>query len=157
MPVIAEPLQMSITEPAAPMIGHLIQHADRPITMKQLDTGQVVIGGGWPARPPDRRGHATVEMRSIIGNIILARRIVPAIGRLRLVRCWAGLNTPGDGKGILGPIGSVPGLFVAVPGDAGYTLGPISARMVADAMLGRTSSEDLRPFAPSRFAEPGIS
>src|SRR5258707_9918477 len=28
---------------------HLVQHADRPITLKQLGNGQAVIGGGWPA------------------------------------------------------------------------------------------------------------
>jgi glycine/D-amino acid oxidase-like deaminating enzyme len=46
---------------------------------------------------------------------------------------------------------SVPGLFVAIPGDAGYTLGPLSARLVADVMLGRAPGEDISLFSPARF------
>ena len=46
---ICDPLHMNITEGTAPFITHLVQHADRPITLKQLGNGQAVIGGGWPA------------------------------------------------------------------------------------------------------------
>ena len=56
-----------------------------------------------------------------------------------------------DGKGVLGPIGRVPGLFAAIPGDAGYTLGPLSARLVAEMMAGRAAGEDMAPFSPDRF------
>ena len=47
LPVDPEPLHMNITEAAPPLILHLVQHAERSITLKQLSTGQVVIGGGW--------------------------------------------------------------------------------------------------------------
>ena len=40
---------MNITEATEPLIHHMVQHADRPITLKQLAAGMVVIGGGWPA------------------------------------------------------------------------------------------------------------
>ena len=42
-----------------------------------------------------------------------------------------------DGKGVLGPVDGVPGLHIAIPGDAGYTLGPLSAQLVADMALAR--------------------
>ena len=60
-------------------------------------------------------------------------------------------NTTADGRGVLGPIAGIPGLFVAVPGDAGYTLGPLSARLVADMALGRKPGEDVSDFLPGRF------
>jgi glycine/D-amino acid oxidase-like deaminating enzyme len=151
IPSEAEPLHMNITEPAPPLIHHLIQHAERPITMKQLATGQVVVGGGWPATLAGERQHPTVTLASMIGNLALAQHIVPAIAPLRVLRSWAGVNTTVDGAGVLGPVGGVPGLFVAIPGDAGYTLGPLSARLVADAMLGRAPDESLAPFSPDRF------
>jgi len=152
VPAVAEPLHMNITEATAPLIGHLVQHADRMITLKQFGTGQIVIGGGWPARQDSPGGHAEVELASLIANASLAQHIVPSIGHLRIIRTWAGLNTSVDGMGVLGAVPAVPGLFVAIPGDAGYTLGPLSARLVADVMLGREPGEDLNPFRPERFA-----
>lgn len=147
----AEPLHVNITEQAEPFIGHLVQHAERPITLKQFASGHVVIGGGWPATISNDRFHPSVELASIIGNATLAQHIVPAVSGLHIIRTWAGLNTPTDGKGILGPVEGYPGLFVALPGDAGYTLGPLSARLVAECMLGRDPGEDIAPFSVSRF------
>jgi glycine/D-amino acid oxidase-like deaminating enzyme len=151
IPAEAEPLHMNITEAAAPFITHLVQHADQPITLKQLGQGQVVIGGGWPAQLADPPGAPRVALASLIGNATLAQHIVPAIRGLRIIRTWAGINTTVDGRGVLGSVPHLPGLFIAVPGDAGYTLGPLSARLVADAVLARTPSEDLAPYSPDRF------
>lgn len=151
LPAEAEPLHVNITEPADPFIGHLVQHADRMITIKQLSSGHVVIGGGWPAELTHAGRYVAVRLASIIGNTSLAQHIVPAIGQLRIIRTWGGINTTTDGVGILGPIDGAPGAFVAIPGDAGYTLGPLSARLVADAMLGQRPAEDLAPFSPNRF------
>jgi glycine/D-amino acid oxidase-like deaminating enzyme len=152
MPAEAEPLHMNITEATAPFISHLVQHAGRRITLKQLSAGQVVIGGGWPA---ERRGPGEIprtKLSSMIGNISLAQHIVPKIGALRVIRTWAGLNTNLDGCGVLGPSDAVPGLFYAIPGSAGYTLGPISARLVADCVLGRKPDEEIESCSPRRFA-----
>ncbi|MFT5345992.1 MAG: glycine/D-amino acid oxidase-like deaminating enzyme, partial [Dinoroseobacter sp.] len=50
IPTVAEPLHMNITEACDQRIETLVQHAERPITLKQFATGQIVIGGGWPAK-----------------------------------------------------------------------------------------------------------
>ena len=152
VPVEAEPLHMNITEPAPPLIRHLVQHADRQITLKQLAAGQVVIGGGWPARLVGRDRLPTVEAASLVANVTLAQHVVPAIGPLRLMRTWAGINTTADGRSVLGEVPGVPGVTFAVPGDAGYTLGPLSARIAADLILGRHPPVDPAPYTPARFA-----
>lgn len=155
IPARAEPLHMNITEATAPMIGHLVQHADRMITLKQFSTGQIVIGGGWPADITGDRNHPTVRLDSLIANVTLACHIAPQIGPLRIIRTWAGVNTSVDGKGVLGPVDAVPGLYFAIPGDAGYTLGPLSAEMVANMVLGRDPGEDMTDYTPMRFAGTG--
>ncbi|MDB5523958.1 MAG: FAD-binding oxidoreductase [Rhizobium sp.] len=152
IPARAEPLHMNITEATAPMIGHLVQHADRMITLKQFSSGQIVIGGGWPADIVGDRDHPTVRLDSLIANATLARHIAPQIAPLRIIRTWAGVNTSVDGKGVLGPVPSVPGLHFAIPGDAGYTLGPFSAQLVANIVLGRDPGEDMTDYTPTRFA-----
>jgi glycine/D-amino acid oxidase-like deaminating enzyme len=137
VPASTEPLHMNITEAAEPIIKHLVQHADRQITLKQLRAGMVVIGGGWPARLDGPQQHPTVELDSMIGSLSLAQHVVPQVGALRVIRTWAGVNSSVNGRPVLGPVAGVPGLYFAIPGDAGYTLGPLTARLVADSMLGR--------------------
>jgi glycine/D-amino acid oxidase-like deaminating enzyme len=56
-----------------------------------------------------------------------------------------------DGRGVLGEMPGIPGLHAAIPGDAGYTLGPLTARLVADLMTGRDPGIHMRPYTPMRF------
>ncbi len=153
IPSRAEPLHMNITEAGAPQIRHLIQHAERSITLKQLGGGQVVIGGGWPARDRGRLEVPGVELASLLGNVALAGRLVPSIGGLRVLRTWAGMNTTVDGASVIGPLPATDRVLMAIPGDAGYTLGPLVAQMVAELALGQTPHHDPAPFSPSRFKD----
>ncbi len=151
IPTLAEPLHMNVTEPTISMIPHLVQHAERSITMKQLTAGNVIIGGGWPAEFSGPNDHPTVKMNSLIGNLLLARSIVPAINNLRLIRTWAGVNSITDGRSVLGPAEDLEQVFFALPGDAGYTLGPLCARLVANCMLNRSSEFSIEDYSPMRF------
>lgn len=151
LPTKAEPLHMNITEAAEPFMHHLLQHAARRITMKQMHTGQLLIGGGWPALPGQQIGAPLVMLDSLLGNLGLAQKIVPGITGLRLIRSWAGINPTIDLLSVLGEVTSLPGLFVAVPGDAGYTLGPYCARLLVDEMAGRAADFPLAIFSPARF------
>jgi glycine/D-amino acid oxidase-like deaminating enzyme len=152
IPVVGEALHMNVTEAVAPMIGHLIQHGDRQLTLKQLGTGQVLIGGGWPATHSGGTGPPDVCFDSLVGNVGLAMRLVPGLAGVRLIRAWGGINSTLDGRSALGEIETVPGLFIAVPGDAGYTLGPLCAALVVDLMLGRAPQADPALYSPMRFS-----
>ncbi len=151
LPTRAEPLHMNITEASAYEVQHLVQHAERSITLKQFRTGQIVIGGGWPATDLGPRTVPAVRADSLLGNVALAARLVPAIGRLRVIRTWAGMNTTADGASIIGRLPGAARVTMAVPGDAGYTLGPLVAGMAAALVLGRTPPADPAPFSPARF------
>ncbi|EIF35379.1 glycine/D-amino acid oxidase, deaminating [Burkholderia sp. Ch1-1] len=153
LPVEPEPLHMNITEAAPPLILHLVQHAERSITLKQLSTGQVVIGGGWPAKLAPGSDYPVVDPASLIGNVSLAQYMVPSLAQLQIIRTWAGLNSKVDGRGVLGEMPGLPGLHAAIPGDAGYTLGPLTARLVADLMTGRDPGVDMQPYSPMRLQE----
>lgn len=151
IPSRAEPLHMNITEPGAPAIHHLVQHAERSITLKQFTSGQIVIGGGWPAtgrgtvRPP------AVTSSSLVGNVALAAKLVPGIGALRIIRTWAGMNTTTDGASVIGRLPGCHRIIMAIPGDAGYTLGPLVGQAAAAIVLGREPSLDVDRFSPARF------
>lgn len=146
-----EPLHMNITEPGAYQIRHLVQHAERPITLKQFKSGQVVIGGGWDARQGEDDGIPTILQQSLLGNVALAAQIAPGIGGLRILRTWAGYNTPVDGKATIGPTPAHPRVHFALPGDAGYTLGPVVGQCAAALALGFEPLTDPAPYAVSRW------
>jgi glycine/D-amino acid oxidase-like deaminating enzyme len=151
LPAQSEPLHMNITDPALPLVQHLVQHAERPITLKQFKAGNVVIGGGWPASQDVPGEPPGVLLDSVLGNLELAGHIVPAISSLRLLRTWAGINPMVDLLSVIGEVPTSAGLHVALPGDAGYTLGPYCARLLVDAMLGKSPDYSLAPFSPMRF------
>lgn len=152
LPSRAEPLHMNITEPAAAGIDHLIQHAERSITLKQLQSGQIVIGGGWPAQSRGNNAVPDVLATSMLGNVALAGRLVPGITGLRVIRTWAGMNTTIDGKTALGRLSGSERVIVAVPGDAGYTLGPLVGRLAAELAGDLPGDVDIAPFSLARFA-----
>ncbi|RVT81511.1 FAD-binding oxidoreductase [Rhodobacteraceae bacterium CCMM004] len=152
MPTPPEPLHMNITEAGDYRIRHLVQHAERSITLKQFRSGQVVIGGGWPAEG-GADGTPAVLSRSMAANVALAGRIAPGIAGLRVIRTWAGLNTPVDGKATIGPVAPGAALHVALPGDAGYTLGPIVGRAAAAVALGLEPPVDPAPYSPERWRQ----
>ncbi len=151
VPARFEALHMNVTEPCRPRIRHLIQHASTPITFKQFSAGQIVVGGGWPADWTPGDGVPQILERSLVGNLALAGRIVPAIRSLRILRSWAGLHTVSDGGTVLGALPGHDRVMVAVPGDAGYTLGPLLGRAAADLLLGRDPPFDIEPCSPERF------
>ncbi|SOH94883.1 Glycine/D-amino acid oxidase [Monaibacterium marinum] len=147
-----EPLHMNITEAGAYEIQHLVQHAERPITLKQFRSGQVVIGGGWQANlARDDSAAPAIKPDSLLGNVALAARIAPGIGGLRVLRTWAGYNTPVDGKTTVGAVRDGGRVFVGLPGDAGYTLGPVVGRMAANAVLSLPQAVDPEPYSPARW------
>ena len=145
------PLQMLLTEPAPAGLGPVVGAFDRRLSLKQLADGAFLIGGGWPATLAGADEHPTVELDSLIGSLSLAQHVIPRIGALRLIRTWAGVNTSVDGRPVVGPVRGLPGLFFAIPGDAGYTLGPLTARLVADTMLGRMPEAPIGGYTADRF------
>lgn len=152
IPSVAEPLHMNITEACSTRIEHLVQHAERSITLKQFNSGQIVIGGGWAAQHRGALCVPAVDPLSLLGNVTLAAQLVPTIGHVRIIRTWAGMNTTMDGASVIGPLAACDRVVMAVPGDAGYTLGPLVAKLAASCVLGQPDYSVIDRYTPARFA-----
>ncbi len=151
VPVHGAPLQMIVTEPAAPTLKRLVAHADRHLTLKQSNNGAFIIGGGWTAALDPVHGHPRPLLSSLAGNLWVAQRVVPRLDRLHVVRSWAAMNIDIDGAPILGEDPRVPGLFHAVTSN-GYTLGPLVGRITADLVMHGATDRDIRAFSVARFS-----
>ncbi|MCX8995959.1 FAD-dependent oxidoreductase [Rhizobiaceae bacterium BDR2-2] len=150
VPVFGAPLQMVVTEAAAPAISHLVAHADRHLTLKQAANGNFLIGGGWTAGLDPVHSHPRPLFSSIEGNLWVAQHVVPGLRKLHVIRSWAAMNINIDGAPILGEHPAMPGFFNAVTSN-GYTLGPIVGRITACLVAGRDPGRDLSAFSISRF------
>jgi glycine/D-amino acid oxidase-like deaminating enzyme len=146
--VDAHPIQVSVTEPVAPLMPHLVYSAGEKLTLKQTPAGTILIGGGWPARL-DARGRPVADPVTLRQNLAVALDVVPALAPIRVVRSWAAIvNGTADWLPILGESPGTPGFFVNFFPWMGFTGGPIAARIVASLVQGKApeAEMDLRPF-----------
>ena len=138
------PLQVTVTEPVAPMIPHLVYSAAGKLSLKQVANGGCVIGGGWPARER-ADGVLVTDPRSLAGNMGVAADIVPALARARALRSWtAWVNGTPDWRPILGEDPNLPEVIHALFPWVGFSAAPMTARVAADLALGRPSPVALR-------------
>ncbi|CAN5513475.1 FAD-binding oxidoreductase [soil metagenome] len=157
LPVSPVGLTMTATVRTAPLLGHLIQHAGRRLSMKQTPEGNVLIGGGWPAVLQQTNGVIDLDRKpgllpaSLAGNLAAASAVLPAVASLQVLRVWTGIATlVADQLPLIGAVPKASGIFVAA-GGSGFTLGPTYARVLADQILGRPASFDVRAYDPQRF------
>lgn len=152
LPVSIDVNMVSVTEPAPPTIKGLVSHARGILTLKQVANGSCLVGGGWQGigTLDDRR--KDVDHDQLVHNLKLALRVVPGLGRLNVLRSWAGYEgvTP-DSLPYIGHIGSNPNIFVAACARGGFTLGPAIGRLLAELMTTGKTSRPIGIFDPSRF------
>jgi sarcosine oxidase, subunit beta len=158
LPVLPVALTMIVTAAAEPTIPHLVQHVGRRLSMKQTSDGNVLVGGGWPAKLVERDGLIDLDARpelrvdSITNSAWTGAHVVPWVATLRAIRIWTGVTAvTADQVPLLGPVRNRSGLFIAA-GGAAFTLGPVFARLLSEQMLGRQPFLSLAPYSPLRYA-----
>lgn len=157
MPLLPVALLMNATERTRPMIGQLVQHVGRRLSLKQTYAGNILIGGGWPSKLAQRSdggfdlsAKPTLIAHSLTQNLRVAIDTVPVVAQLNLIRSWTGVTAiSSDQLPIVGQVPRIPGLWLASGGSA-FTLGLSFARLMADAMAGRRAPE-LSIVSPARF------
>jgi glycine/D-amino acid oxidase-like deaminating enzyme len=111
--------------------------------------GHVLVGSSR-----ERRGF-DVEVDEAVSEAMLARaaRLMPGLAALPRDSAWAGLRPwlP-DHLPAIGPSAAAEGLWVATGHEgAGVALGPVTGRVLAQALCGEEPLVGLAPFSPDRF------
>ena len=152
LPIEGFPIQVSVTEPVAPLVPHLVYFAGEKLSLKQAPVGSLLIGGGWPARCDAATGVLSVDVESLAANLAIAVHVVPALRGVALLRTWPAIvNGTADWKPIVGEVPGVPGFYLAMFPWMGFTAGPMAARLVSQVILGREPDHDLRQFSAERY------
>ncbi len=154
LPIEGFPIQVSVTEPVAPLVPHLVYFAGEKLSLKQTAAGSLLIGGGWPASCDAQTGVLSVNLESLAANLAIAMHVVPALRGVALLRTWPAIvNGTADWKPIVGEVPGVPGFYLAMFPWMGFTAGPMAARLVSQVILGRTPDHDLRQFSAERYRQ----
>lgn len=161
LPIEGEVLQVSATDCHDPMLGQLVTNVAGGLTLKQTSRGNFLIGGAWPGKRDMSRDNS-VDRASLVGNLGIAARIVPAIAEMSLIRSWTGViaHVGNDGSRglqvlqVLGELPNTPGYFIAA-GRALIVLGPLFGRLISELITGRSPSAPIGIFDPSRFSAAG--
>jgi D-amino-acid dehydrogenase len=157
--------QLGIELPIVPVRGQivhlLVEGADTrswPILQPVLSHyvvswpgGRIAVGAtvepdaGFDARP------TAAGIRQLLSEVL---HLAPGLGDATFVEVRTGLRpVSADDVPILGRVAGTDNVYVATGhGANGLLLGPYSARLVAELLLGRGPSTDLEPFAPDRFS-----
>jgi len=153
-PITLSTQQAMITEQVPTLLPYIITHVEGNLSLKQLDTGNVLIGGGWEAIGDVKSNTKKVRFDSILGNVRCACRVVPALKDLNLLRCWAGLEgrSP-DLLPILGKLNHLPGFYCACCAKGGFTLGPAMSKLVSELIVNGKTSFPIEAFDVNRFTD----
>ena len=150
LPILCDVKQMVVSERLPRVLNTVIRAANQRLSVKQVENGTVLFGGGWPAVGDVARGGVEIISASMVGNIRVARHAIPALGRARLVRAWIGLETyVADRMPVVGPLPGMDDAFIIGGINGGYTMSPYMTRLLAQLILGREPERPL--FDPARM------
>jgi glycine/D-amino acid oxidase-like deaminating enzyme len=127
--------------------------ADRQISTVVETTwdGHVIVGS-----TRERCGFDPTVDESLAQDVqARAAKLVPAMAELDRDSTWVGFRPwlP-DGLPAIGPSRTAPGLWIGTGHEgAGIQLGPITGRLLAQAIAGETLDLHLAPFDPERFTD----
>lgn len=143
LPITSYALQAFVSEPLKPVLDTVVMSPATGVYMSQSDKGGLVIGGGLDLYPSyAQRGNMPV-IRNVLGAVAAQ---YPSLGRVRLLRHWAGIvDIVPDSSPIIGD-SPVPGLFL----DCGWGTGGFKAIPVGGTML----AHQLAQLAPHPLAIP---
>jgi sarcosine oxidase, subunit beta len=149
LPVTTFPLQAAVTEPVQPFLDPVIVSGSLHVYVSQTDRGELVFGASVdPFTSYSMRGSLEF-VESLAGHVL---ELMPALGKVRVLRQWAGLcdMTP-DFSPVMGPT-PVGGFLLDVGwGTYGFKAGPVSGEAMAQCIADGHPPGIISAFGLDRF------
>jgi len=149
LPVTSYALQAFVSEPLKPVIDTVMISFGTGMYISQSDKGGLVIGGGLDHYLSYAQRGNMPMIRNVLGAVADQ---LPALGRVRLLRQWAGIvDVVHDSSPVIGAT-PVPNLFINCGwGTGGFKAIPAGGYMLAHHIAKGTPHEIAAPFALRRF------
>jgi len=150
LPITSVALQAMVTEPIKPLFDVALMSAHIHVYVSQTDRGEVLIGGGADLFNSYAQRGALSTLRD---NAQALMELLPVLGRLRLMRQWAGVcDMAPDVSPIVGKT-PIENLFISTGwGTGGYKAIPAGGDTLAHTLVHDEAHPLLRPFQLDRFA-----
>ena len=147
--------QMQATVPLPPVLGTVLLGFTRKLSMKQMRSGAVLVGGGkrgWGDLVTRAKGLAAESMRL---GAVDAVEVLPLLGRTETTRTWVGLEgLTSDEMPIIDCLETDRVYVGAGFCGHGFAIGPVVGRLLAEWLLDGTPSMDVSAFRLNRFPTP---
>ena len=149
LPVTSYALQACVSEPVKPVLNTVTLSPALAAYWSQSDKGEIIIGGGIDhfASYAQRGSFDTLQ-----GVVAATCEMFPTLGRLRLLRQWAGIvDVVADSSPIIGAT-PVPGLYINGGwGTGGFKAIPVGGWTLAHVLATGRDHELAAPFQLKRF------
>jgi len=150
--------QMQATVPLPRVLGTVLLGFTRKLSMKQMRSGAVLVGGGkrgWGDLVTRAKGLAAESMRL---GAVDAVDVLPLLGRTETTRTWVGLEgLTSDEMPIIDCLETDRVYVAAGFSGHGFAIGPVVGRLLAEWLLDGTPSMDVSAFRLNRFPTGGLS
>jgi sarcosine oxidase, subunit beta len=149
LPVTSYALQAMVSEPVKPVLNTVTLSPALAAYWSQSDKGEVVIGGGLDHFPSYAQRGSFDTMQHVVAATC---EMFPTLGRLRLLRQWAGIvDVVQDSSPIIGAT-PVPGLYINCGwGTGGFKAIPVGGWTLAHALATGQNHALAEPFQLERF------
>ena len=149
LPVTSYALQAMVSEPVKPVLNTVTLSPALGAYWSQSDKGEVVIGGALDHFPSYAQRGSFDVMQQVLAA---TAEMFPTLGRLRMLRQWAGIvDVVADSSPIIGPA-PVPGLAINCGwGTGGFKAIPVGGWTLAHWLATGRHHELAEPFQLERF------
>lgn len=151
LPITTTPLQAAVTEPVQRFLHPVVVSGTLHVYVSQTARGELVFGAAVDPFT-SYKTNGSLEFTEGLASHIL--ELMPAVGKMRLLRQWAGLcdMTP-DYAPIISAT-PVDGFYVDVGwGTWGFKAGPVAGEQTAELIATGRTPELIAAFGYDRFRE----
>jgi sarcosine oxidase subunit beta len=149
LPVTSYALQAMVSEPVKPVLNTVTLSPALAAYWSQSAKGEVVIGGGLDHFPSYAQRGSFDTLQHVVAATC---EMFPSLGRLRLLRQWAGIvDVVADSSPIIG-VTPVPGVYINCGwGTGGFKAIPVGGWALAHVLATDRDHELAQPFQLQRF------
>lgn len=109
--------------------------------------GKIVVGA---TEEREARYDKSPSSDSLAWLLYSLKRIAPSLGHSEFIHTWTGLRPEGSGPPLIGPVPTIPGLFLSLGHFRnGILLSAITSEILAHLLTGRDVEENWKSFFPT--------
>lgn len=151
IPVYSERHQILVTEPVEQIQEPMVMSFSLNFYCQQTPHGSFIMGRGDENEPKDLRITSSWQFLDEMSKTIID--ILPPVGKLRMIRQWAGLyNITPDKQPILGKVDEIEGYYLAVGFSGhGFMFAPITGLLLSEIILNENLTIDIEKLSINRF------